>query len=267
MKNLELTRTAAIVEAQPTGKAAVPFVWGEEPESVQMVQCVDWFKKYISFPEGITVEDVSRNTLFFNSHFPSARNNANFRLTGTTDLIFVPQIYVDTQNLTSGVLVAVELQKNVKGGVNQAVLELLAASQVSNFPVVVLLTNLNMNWHFFWLGKNNVEAAVFQFQSGITVLEDILHDQGKGPYSSRYTWLQFLSYKTGKEVPARQPLQQALAPQGVDRILSRPKIYPYDRLSKPDIANMEDVFDEMDQEEIKEWKVQYLVRRYQETPA
>ena len=30
---------------------------------------------------------------------------------------------------------------------------------------------------------------------------------------------------------------------------------------------MEDVFDEMDQEEIKEWKVQYLVRRYQETPA
>lgn len=57
-------------------------------------------------------------------------------------------------------------KKNVNGKANQATLELLCSQSKFTLPHCSTSYQLK-HGHFFWLGKNNIEDAAFEFQSGI----------------------------------------------------------------------------------------------------
>ena len=74
------------------------------------------------------------------------------------DIVITDKPYIDCRNVPSGMWIVIELKKSVVGmsPIVQATAKLLAASALSNFPVVVLLTDLKNHLQFVWLTKREV---------------------------------------------------------------------------------------------------------------
>jgi hypothetical protein len=52
----------------------------------------------------------------------------------------------------------------------QTVLELLLANVVSQYPVIMLLTDLGSNWRYFWLEKGTIAYNAFELNHGVALL-------------------------------------------------------------------------------------------------
>ena len=62
-------------------------------------------------------------------------------------MLIVDSEYVRDMNMLGGILVAIKTKESVgSGDATQAALELISASTYSNYPVIVLLTDLNKVW-------------------------------------------------------------------------------------------------------------------------
>lgn len=76
--------------------------------------------------------------------------SAKYKLKGTLDTIIVDTKYVKDLNIATGVRVGIKRKKSVpEKDCIQAIIELIAADIYSNYPVVIVLTDLRDHWQFF----------------------------------------------------------------------------------------------------------------------
>jgi hypothetical protein len=74
--------------------------------------------------------------------------------------------------IASGLLVGIEVKKMVDSKHHmQPIIELLLANVVSQYPVIMLLTDLGSNWTYFWLQKGTIAYDVPKLRRGVALLE------------------------------------------------------------------------------------------------
>ena len=189
-------------------------------------------------------------------------------LKGTTDIVVADKPYIDCRNVPSGMRIVIELKKSVEGmsPIVQAAAELLVASAVSNFPVVVLLTDLKNHWQFAWLTKREVIDCTFGCLKGSVLLKILttgpttpaLEDQvtPPAPYEMRCTLRSIYGYKDSNHKASV-----------LESILNRPKVGLMDILPQGDVGNMAEVFDVMTEAEVADWVRRAAQRYLVNTPA
>jgi len=83
---------------------------------------------------------------------------------GTTDIIILPRRYNRGNNFKGGIQIAIELKRKgiTEAHCSQETLQLILASCLSNYPVVVILTNLKKYWQFIWVSKSGLTEATLE---------------------------------------------------------------------------------------------------------
>ena len=80
-----------------------------------------------------------------------------YHFKGTTDITIVESVYMNCKDIRGGIRMAMELKKEISEiHIRQAVLELIAANSVSNYPVVIVLTDLRHQWLFYWISTDSI---------------------------------------------------------------------------------------------------------------
>ena len=172
----------------------------------------------------------------------------------------MPKLYEENSLLDRGIQIAIELKKkkaNIdKADRRQGVLQLLTASTLSKFPVVVILTDLNKYWQFFWLSKAGINVALLQPCSALTLIRDLLNER-TCPLGERYTMKNYILEKHVKQV-IRPPATGNQEPPVTENELLlelRTKVDPYELIPKSDVGNMEDFFCEMSESDVMQYKL------------
>lgn len=124
-------------------------------------------------------ELTSSKPNFLSTNLASSR----YQLKGTLDIIIVDKVYVEDFSTAAGVYIGMKVKKTVtEKDCIQAIIELLAADIFSNFPVVMVLTDLKQYWQFFWFSRGNVVSCRLDLKRAIAMLGGILRmdptDQG-----------------------------------------------------------------------------------------
>ena len=195
-------------------------------------------------------------------------------LKGTTDIIIFPKKYEDNINLRGGIQIMIELKnkKPSEADRRQAVLQLITASFCSNYPVVVILTNLNEFWQFIWFSKSGIDETSLGPSYALTMIQSILNEEETCPLYGRYTLKQYLAERQGmKVVPPGMKVttQVSESPITEDEFLLRlrTKVDPYDFIPRPDVGNMEDFFGEMSDPEVAQYKLTKTMEYLTSTPT
>ncbi|KAF8427520.1 hypothetical protein EV426DRAFT_411178 [Tirmania nivea] len=237
-------------EVLRTDKEVERFQWGPEKEDAQMDRCLSWLNSTILLPAKMQMLSVSGKGDFLNFSFGGS-NNTDYLLKGTTDIIIAPTHYVNARNLRGGLRMAIELRKVVDESDRwQTILKLIAASAFSHFPVTVVLTDLGPCWHFMWFSRSDgIQERRLGLHDGVTLMEDILHERGiyrdmcmmEEAIPSLHMTLKVVH--TSTELKKKKKKEEAI--QAEDEAVSRERAGLYDLTPKPDVANMEDLFEEM----------------------
>ncbi|RPB29607.1 hypothetical protein L211DRAFT_832313 [Terfezia boudieri ATCC MYA-4762] len=262
---LGLQRVSLEFEVPPVNRTFEEFSWGPEKEDAQMDNCLAWLRTHIILPENMQFHPVANNTSFLN--YTVGEGTSKYFLKGTTDIIVLPTRYVRDFNAHSGMQLAIELKKEIKeADCRQAIMELIATNAFSNYPVVVLLTDLKGLWQFSWFNtaSEGIESVTFGLHCGVALMEYILHGRGDGPYINRCRLKDFFREGGSQGVPAESTPGQGsmLEQQGFFK-----KVDPFDLVPRPEVANMEEFFDEMSEVEVKKWKFQHVMNHISEAPG
>jgi hypothetical protein len=128
--------------------------------------------------------------------------DGKFWLKGTTDIIILPKAYEDGFIMHSGIQIAINLKNAAANEADrqQATAQLLSASAFSNYPVVVILTNLNKHWQFIWLSKSGIDQTVLDPCHALTMIQNILNEEKTCPLGGRYTMDQYIDERRGVKV-------------------------------------------------------------------
>ncbi|KAF8447030.1 hypothetical protein BGX38DRAFT_1142980 [Terfezia claveryi] len=122
------------------------FVWGPEKEDAQMDRCLNWLKQIISLPAKLEMHSIAGRRDFLNYSFGGTKSYA---LKGTAGIVIVQDIYAKALHMRAGIQMTIELKKELhEADRRQAVMQLIAASSFSQFPVTSVLTDLRQNWQF-----------------------------------------------------------------------------------------------------------------------
>jgi hypothetical protein len=273
LTELNLERKLMRIEVSPK-EDVVPFVWGDKKEDAQSAEYMKWLKANVTIPTTATLHKMSNNN---NSTLLSSTSvSTQYKLNGTLDMAIVDNGYAQTGYILGGLLVGIEVKKTVKTKDDmQTVLELLLANVVSQYPVIMLLTDLGSNWRYFWLEKGTIAYNAFELNHGVALL---------GLIASELTALQSgepaTSAITSSDSPYRNRcrFRAAISPNndvhvtttpsyGLEMLLKRPKIDPMMFLPEDDIADMRQVFDVMTPSEVVEWKSRKVLEFFVKTPA
>lgn len=76
----------------------------------------------------------------------------------------------------------------------------------------------------------------------------------------------YLEEKNGIECPERSESPAEMSEEEVKQLLSRPKVDPYDLIPKPDVGNMEELFHDMTEDEVKQYKLNRVLRHVTSSP-
>ncbi|KAF8419754.1 hypothetical protein EV426DRAFT_644762 [Tirmania nivea] len=248
-----LNRITVEFEVLPVDEEIVGFDWSSDKEDAQMEKCLNWLNTHISLPqkENMQFHYVANNTSLLNYTF--GEGNSQYLLTGTTAVAVLPARYIRAHNIAGGIQVAIELRGQIdESSCKQAVLQLLAASALSNYPVMVLLTDLREYWHFLWLVMEGIQEISLGLHCGVALMNDILNGGGgeRRPYFNRCRM---------KDIAAANGLRPAATTQKPEQGQKSLQNGLFDLIPKPDTANMEEFFDEMPEDEVKKWKLKYVM--------
>jgi len=94
-------------------------------------------------------------------------------ITGTSDIAIIDKSFLVSMRVVGGLKVVFELKKNViRPSINQAIVETILANALSAYAVLVVLTDLKNDWHFFWLQEFKIaEIVVHDIHEAITIIE------------------------------------------------------------------------------------------------
>lgn len=251
-----------VYQAAPKPGRIRQYKWKKTQESAQVNQCIDWMKKYIGLPAGMDFENISSqsNTLDF-----PAGTLLNFTIRGTSDVAIANNLFVGGQ-VINGTHILFELKKAIKRRHHyQAVLETFASNGISSFPVMVVLTDLKLAWCFYWLEEKKVkQLRCGNIQEAVAIIESALTDgapqntpePNAPPFSKR------INLKTRSDAKGEVPIRSFQ--EVLEMVKKRRKVEP--PVDDDDVAQMSDVFDVMDEEEIRAWKMKQWGRVIMKTP-
>jgi hypothetical protein len=94
----------------------------------------------------MTVFDATQESDLLDAEF-----NEDFSVTGTCDAIISSTDDVECMIQASHDLFELKKRTNTNTKTNQAILEILSAVKRSNFPVIMVVTDLNDFWKLFWI--------------------------------------------------------------------------------------------------------------------
>lgn len=98
-----------------------------------------WLETNVALPSTMALELTSSKPNFLSTNLASSR----YQLKGTLDIIIVDKVYVEDFNTAAGVYIGMKVKKTVtEKDCIHAIIEPLAADIFSNFPVVMVLTDL-----------------------------------------------------------------------------------------------------------------------------
>ncbi len=138
--------------ASPEGGGAPSrgFQWTQATEPQQMDACLTWLAAHIDLPRDKRFVDLRKTQDMLNVATVAAPW-LPFHLKGTADVAIVDRACVSSGFVSRGLLVIFEFKKAVADiDGRQAIAEFIAADIHSNFSVVLVLTDLNNTWRFFW---------------------------------------------------------------------------------------------------------------------
>lgn len=230
----------------PTPKSVQPFVWNNSKEEAHSSRYLQWLNDSVTLPEDVQV--------YHSSSLPFTSSSAS-TLRGTFDVAFVDKACVLDANDRTGIRVVVKLKKEIVNADSiQAIAELLAENILSQHPVVTVLTDLSDIWKFFWLAKGLVVSCTFfDLSKAITLLETIIREPGSttsdtmlihnAPYMKRCNFNDAIE-RTGEGGHAL--LQEVV--DSLELVFQRPSL---DMMSHDDVADMRDIFDTIEPEEVE----------------
>jgi len=132
----------------------------------------------------------------------------------------------------------------------------IAVNCLSNFPVVIILTDLRKECLFYWIIKDCIQERSLGLWNGITLIDDIRAGTRHG-YLNRCTLAEYF------------PGSSRVNPGVVNprHILVLPKVDIMKWLPSPDIGDMRDFFSEMSERKRREWNTRYALNCVMQTPA
>jgi len=259
----------------PLDDQAIPaFKWNPRAdEPTQSSEYLTWLELHFPLREGLQYYNGSDSPELLTTMNASAQ----FRFKGTTDIAVVEKTYVASSTVSSGVRVAIELKKTPGGKhVMQAVTELLCATAKSNFPVVVLLTDLGDVFRFFWIHEKSILDWKLERRKAATLLRLLVSpptpDSGSAALLKASQEKLTLAGESSNEVDSLRALFDAggSGPNEADALqalFARRKVDLLDILPHEEVANMRDVFDVMSPAEITDWVQKASLRYLIKSPA
>jgi hypothetical protein len=226
----------------------------------------------VTIPSNATLHKTSNDPTLLSSTLVSTQ----YKLNGTLDMAIVDNGYAKTGYIAGGLLVGIEVKKKVETKHDmQTIVELLLANVVSQYPVIMLLTDLGSNWRYFWLQKGTIAYDALDLSPGAALLQLIASELKPLPSGEPA-----ISASTFSDCPYRNRcrFRAAISPKndvhetatlsdGLEMLLKRPKIDPMTFLPEDDIADMRQVFDVMTPREVVEWKSRKVLEFFMKTPA
>jgi len=252
----------------PTTKPIQPFTWGDKKEDAHAQEYLNWLNSNINLPLDVEFYIASSKANLLSTTLASSQFNIN----GTLDTAIVDCKNVKSRNIAGGIRVGLEHKKEIKDSdVAQAIVELITANIFSEYPVMILLTDLGEEWQFFWLEKGWIVDCIFDLKKGITLLETIAQQPTPlvGQPTSNAPYLQRCDFRTAI-LQARESddaLPEDTEVEGLERLLQRPKVDIMGMLPEDDVADMRDVFDVMTPKEVREWQMRRVLDFAMQTPA
>ncbi|RUS22568.1 hypothetical protein BC937DRAFT_88444 [Endogone sp. FLAS-F59071] len=252
----------------PTTKPIQPFIWGDKKEDTHAQGYLRWLDSNINLPPNVKFYIASSDVTLLNTTLASRQIN----IKGTLDLAIVDSKNVKSGNIAGGIRVGIETKKTVKkADAMQVITELITANIFSEYPVVMLLTNLKEHWQFFWLERGCVVDCVFDLKESITLLETIVQQPlpPVGQLTPDAPYLRRCDFKTAisQAMESDGALPEDTEVEGLERLLRRPKVDIMGLLPEDDVADMRDVFDVMTPNEIREWQMRRVLDFAMQTPA
>ncbi|RUS26986.1 hypothetical protein BC938DRAFT_483861 [Jimgerdemannia flammicorona] len=170
---LGLRRKSITPSLEQSSRSVQAFQWTMLNENAQFVSYMKWLSVNLVLPQRLVFYNAKSQTNLISTTHLSARYIFN----GTMDVAVVPNENIDTLNVAGGLVIGFEMKKRpTEKDIIQTSVELLAASVHSVYSVVMILTDLGPNWHFFWLEKGAIVQCKFDLPGGITFFESIAHD-------------------------------------------------------------------------------------------
>ncbi|CAG8788931.1 6501_t:CDS:2, partial [Dentiscutata erythropus] len=176
-----------------------------------------------------------------------------YNISGTTDVLVIDESFYSIYNYHGRIRAGFVLKKTVQDpDINQAIAELIVANIHSNYAVFLVLTDLNNNWVFYWF-SNDKTIMMFRATNSSNAFDIIERALTKDSTSMTID----PNFPIGVRINCFHHLENLQGGasenkmESLDLFFNRPKVQFEFEL---DVANMKDMFDEMTEEEIKDWK-------------
>jgi hypothetical protein len=153
------------------------FKWNSETEPKQLSGCKLFMESRLQLPSSCILQSVDNNPHFLDTTAQTMGTSVGIR--GTSDLAILDKELHNQGFSRSAIRLLFELKKSpTDQDVQQAVLELISASMMSCYLPVVVLTDLGVDWRFYWLFKNKI--CIMKIQSaldGFNIIDVLLQSQ------------------------------------------------------------------------------------------
>ncbi|KAF8425345.1 hypothetical protein BGX38DRAFT_1237047 [Terfezia claveryi] len=268
LDEIGLQRRVIEIDVPPTEKRIYPFVWGDRKEDAHASEYMKWFTENVTIPSYATLYNASKDSNLLSSTSVSTK----FNFKGTLDLAIVAAKYERCGYPSGGVFMGIEVKKNVEPRNDmQAVVELVLADIPSEYPVIMLLTDLGSIWRYFWFQMDTIASCQLDLPRGIAFF-DLIANEFKSSTTSIPATLTSTSphnrCKFRYAIERGNDVHETTTPsEGIENVLKRPKIDWMTILPESDVADMRHVFDVMSPREVVEWKSRKAVEFLMKTPA
>ena len=103
----------------------------------------------------------------------------HYNINRTLDVAIIDEKNIKLKNIASGIQLGKALKKAVcDNNIHQAILELIAANIYSEYPLVIVLTDLDKTWQFFWLEIGMIVDCTFELSKAIILIETVVSEAG-----------------------------------------------------------------------------------------
>ncbi|KAF8448434.1 hypothetical protein BGX38DRAFT_1188964 [Terfezia claveryi] len=270
LDEIGLQRRVVEIDVPPTKKRIYPFVWGDRKEDAHVSEYMKWITENVTIPSYATLYNASKDSNLLSSTSASTKFNFNV----TLDLAIVAAKYERCGYPSGGVFMGIEVKKNVEPRNDmQAVVELVLADIPSEYPVIMLLTDLGSIWRYFWFQMGIIASCQFDLPRGIAFL-GLLANEFKSSTTSIPAMPASASASPHNRCKFRYAIERdndvhetTTPSEGIEYVLKRPKIDWMTILPESDVADMRQVFDVMSPSEVLEWKSRKVVDFLIKTPA
>lgn len=251
----------------PTSESIRPFEWDDRKEDARANDYMEWLNDNITPPKGTQFYKASSDIKLLNSAVASSK----YKFSGTLDAAIVNDAYIETGFVVSGILVGIEVKKNVTPKNNmQAILELLIAGLSSEYSVVNILTDLRDVWRFFWLEQGLIVSCQLKRLQAVNFIESTAEEISSGmsvPSSLTKNKCTLRDAVSGGSRMAHETAHETAPAEGLAKILKRPKVDVMSMLPEDDVGDMRDVFEVMSPDEILQWKIKRVTEQVFRAPG